>query len=475
MAKTKKMFRQFSKAMNTSFISLLCIFTLFHLVVLVLFIVNYTGQKNYQSRNAADTELQQLIIHAGNTMPRADLQNALAALTQGRLRISGHNLDYVFNDASKPIPADATRIYDLSQTSQSSNNTAIKKPNANRIRGDNRSCTGFLSSFYNKQQFYYLFDNGQWLYFSMSCTSVFFTTASIFISVELITIGFIIFYLLSITRFARQLKVFKDSADRLGIDLNTRPFAEIGPSLLRETADAMNRMQIRIKNLITNRTRMLAAISHDLRTPITRLKLRAQFIENKEQSQKIIHDLTEMEIMITEILDFAKEDMHRTQKTKFDINGLLLSICHEHIDKGCALTITAHSTWVPFFGSPLAMKRTFNNLIENAIKFGHKIWVKLQLTSNQISIVFEDDGPGIPQDELDKVIKPFYRSAHTPALNNSGVGLGLTIAKEIIEEHGGHLTLENRDAGGLQVKIILPYVATPPSSQRIISTADVNI
>ena len=219
----------------------------------------------------------------------------------------------------------------------------------------------------------------------------------------------------------------------------------------------MNNMQRRIQDLMNSRTLLLAAISHDLRTPITRLKLRAQFIQDAEHSEKIIQDLDEMEAMIIEILSFAKNDVALEKITKFDINALLLSVCYSFIDRGYSITMNWNQSNISFFGRSIALKRTFINLIENAIKYAGQAQVTLLQNNDQIIIVVEDNGPGIPEEDLQKVIQPYYRSIHAANSNKTGVGLGLTIVDEVVKSHNGMLILANRKPmAGLQATIILP-------------------
>lgn len=271
---------------------------------------------------------------------------------------------------------------------------------------------------------------------------------------DFLILGLYLFYLFSLQRFNLPLINFKNSAEKLGIDINARPTKIFGPKVVQEAADAMNKLQMRIKDLISIRTQMLAAISHDLRTCVTRLKLRAHFLPESPHLGKIYDDLSDMELMIEDILNFAGEDMIKEKKINFDIVVLLFSICEDFMDQNHPIHINSNCLRLTFFGRRLSFKRTFTNLIQNALKYAGEVWVDIHCADNIILINIEDNGPGIPQDELEQVFQPFYRSSRARE-THVGSGLGLTIAYEVINAHNGTIQITNRDQGGLHVKIIL--------------------
>lgn len=303
----------------------------------------------------------------------------------------------------------------------------------------------------------YQVDKNLWLNYHEFGITKSYNIALLLIFIEMVLVGLILFYNFSLQRFRIPLKNFKESAERLGIDVNATPVPVYGDKLARETASAMNKMQIRLQDLINTRTKMLAAISHDLRTPITRLKLRAYLIGNEEQAKKMVADLDEMEAMINGVLVFAREDFTRERKIIFDLNALLAAICDDHADQNHNIHAHLLKQRLPFLGSPLALKRTFNNLIQNALKYGNEVWLKLKCTSENIIIEIEDNGPGIPKQELNNVFQAYYRVQSTTIESSTGAGLGLTIAHEIIHAHRGTIKLKNRpNQSGLCVIITLP-------------------
>ena len=259
----------------------------------------------------------------------------------------------------------------------------------------------------------------------------------------------------SVNRFTSPLKDFQVAAERLGVDLKNTVLEEYsGPQVVRETAQAMNKMQQRIKDLIDNRTQMLAAISHDLRTPITRLKLRAAKWNSEELRQKTIRDLDEMETMITEILAYARDDYSSEEKIKLDINSLLQSLCDDLTDLGYSVSYSGPNKRIPCTARKLSLQRALTNLIQNAIKYGRVARVHLH-KAHKIFITIDDDGPGIPESEFEKVFAPFYRCDRSRSREIAGTGLGMAVAHDAIRAHGGTITLQNHHPHGLRVVITL--------------------
>lgn len=420
---SKNLYKYFTKVVHQNIWLFLLPILSIHLLVLGEYINRHKSimQMNQEARQA----MERLIIRAGHFMKPADFKIMLEELDNTGIHLGDYKLTFSLMESS------TRNLQNLS----------------------------LLNSWHTDDttaNFYYLLQNGQWLHYTESPVSSSFDLPLWIVLFEMLIIGLIVFYFWSGSRFTVPLKNFKLSAERFGVDLNTELFTEYGPSIVRETADAMNKMQKRIQDLINSRTQLLAAISHDLRTPITRLKLRAQFIQDLEQSEKIIQDLDEMDAMITEILIFARNDVSLEKKIKFDINALLFSICCGFIDRGYSINMNLNQGNVSFFGRSIALKRTFTNLIENAIKYAGQAYVTLKQDGNQIIISVEDDGPGIASEELEKVLKPYYRAINTADQNNVGTGLGLTIADDVVKSHNGTLDLKNRDQQGLSATIVLP-------------------
>ena len=266
-------------------------------------------------------------------------------------------------------------------------------------------------------------------------------------------IGLIVVVLLSVwaVRHAvRPLSVLTKAADRLGRDVLAPPVQISGPREVMDAATAFNRMQARLRRFIEDRTQMIAAISHDLRTPITRLKLRAEFVEDEEQRQKILADLDEMEAMISSTLAFARDDSARETKVLTDLVGILIELCDQFqaaYDGPDELQVTIGANGI---------KRAFANLIENGCKYGGAAQVRLKVNGEQADITIEDEGPGIPATELEKVFAPFYRVESSRNRETGGTGLGLAVARSAVRANGGDIVLSNRAKGGLCALVTLP-------------------
>jgi signal transduction histidine kinase len=298
--------------------------------------------------------------------------------------------------------------------------------------------------------------DGNWLNFAAAIpesTSLWSNEA--ILSMVLMAVGVLLFSLWVVRRLVRPMTTFARAAERLGRDVSAPPLTESGPSELRQAVRAFNEMQDRLRRLIENRTRMLAAISHDLRTPITLLRLRAEFIEDEDEQRKTMATLDEMESMIASTLAFARDDAESEDRRVVDMAALIGSICDDLADTGLAVEFDPPSK-TPFECRAMAMKRALTNLLENAVKYGGNARAQLVETAEAIEIVIDDDGPGIAEDELESVFSPFYRVEQSRSRETGGVGLGLSIARTIVHAHGGEILLSNREDGGLRALIQLP-------------------
>ena len=306
----------------------------------------------------------------------------------------------------------------------------------------------------------YQLDAHDWLNFKTTLPDAGSHWYFVMILAEIVVASTLLFAAWSIQRFTEPLKRFRAVALRLGVSFRPEKLEEYGPSIVKETAFAMNQMQTKIQELLDNRTKMLAAISHDLRTPITRLKLRTQFIRDEVQAEKANHDLNEMENMIAQILAYAKIQIQDEPFVKLELHTLLSTICNEYLDLGRAVSYEASDKPIVISGQSLALKRAFNNLITNALKYGTQANIQLKQQTDSATIIVSDNGPGIPEAEHEKVLQPFYRTDKARSNKTGGSGLGLAITNDIILAHQGDLYLQNLVSGGLSVTIHLPI--TPP-------------
>ena len=242
------------------------------------------------------------------------------------------------------------------------------------------------------------------------------------------------------------------AAERFGKGENIDEFRPSGALEIRQAGYEFDKMRKRIIRHLTQRSEMLSGISHDLRTPLTRMKLQLAFIKDEELSKKISLDIDEMEKMLNEYLQFTSSSFSEKDET-FDISELITSIIkkYENNDIFCELTPRIYMN-----GRKNLIQRSFNNLIDNSIKYANKINIYLSKKNNSILVTIDDDGLGIPESEYDNVFKPFYKIDKSRGDSKSSVGLGLSITSDIIKSHGGNILLEKSPIGGLRVKIFFP-------------------
>ena len=259
----------------------------------------------------------------------------------------------------------------------------------------------------------------------------------------------------ALRRINRPLTRLSEAASRLGRGEHIDPLSEDGPADIRDATRAFNDMQTRLHRFIRDRTQMLAAISHDLRTPITSLRLRAEMIDDEETRDKMIATLEEMQRMTEAGLAFAREESVEEATRKTDIAALIASICDDFTDMGHEVTFTP-TKYAPYPCRPTALGRALRNLIGNAATYGIRARVSMSGNGDQLEIVIDDDGPGIAPENMSRVFEPFVRLEESRNRETGGMGLGMAIARDIVVRHGGDIYLENRDGGGLRLTIHLP-------------------
>ena len=243
------------------------------------------------------------------------------------------------------------------------------------------------------------------------------------------------------------------AAEKFGKGDYVNEFRPSGASEIRKAAYEFDRMAKRINRHLNQRSEMLSGISHDLRTPLTRLKLQLAMLSQKEISKQMSKDIDEMEKMLDDYLQFAKTQTHEKSVT-INCNEFFNEIIEESNNKNIILKVSEETRLI---ARRKALKRCFNNLIQNGLSYGKKVYIELNKTANRFVVSIEDDGPGIPREEYRNVFKPFYRLDKSRSLNKSGVGLGLSISEDIINSHGGSINLSESKYKGLQVKVSLPF------------------
>ncbi len=261
-----------------------------------------------------------------------------------------------------------------------------------------------------------------------------------------------------VRQLTQPLQQFARASQQLGVDVAAPPLPERGPLEIRLATQAFNQMQRRIRRFVEDRTQMIAAISHDLGTPIARMRLRAEFVDDAEQQHKMLADLEHMEKMVFSALSFARDDSVREPVAKVDFRTMLHRVCDDISDAGFQVSLTIDDKTLACNCRPVALRRALSNLVENAARYGGEARVSLVKQDDGIVVTIDDDGPGIPQDRHEDVFKPFYRLETSRSRETGGTGLCMTVARSTIRAHGGDIVLSNRDEGGLRMKVYLPTV-----------------
>lgn len=298
---------------------------------------------------------------------------------------------------------------------------------------------------------------GGWVHFvgSTDMTSLRWAVRMVF-WIALTTIMIVVISFWAVHRMTRPLRRFANAAERIGLDVRSPPLPELGSREMRNATRAFNLMQERLRRFVDDRTMMLAAISHDLRTMLTRLKLRAEFIEDGEQQSKAIADLDEMQAMLDSTLAFARDDAAEEARTQTDLAALVQSLCDDMADGGQPVTCSTTGR-LPYVCAPGSIKRAVQNIIVNAIKYGETATVAVRDESDRIDITVTDNGPGIPADRREDVFRPFFRLEASRNRETGGSGLGLAVARSIARRHGGDIHLEDAENGRFTVRLSLPH------------------
>ena len=305
--------------------------------------------------------------------------------------------------------------------------------------------------------------DGTWLNLlvaPLAVSSGVFGTADAVASTSVMAVGIVAVSILLVRWLTGPLRRLAQAADGIGRG-RTIPVPQDGPEEVRRVARALDAMQARISRLVDDRTQALGAVSHDLRTPITRLRLRAGFLEDQEAQARIEEDLDEMEAMISATLAYLQGDLDPEPRQLTDVGTLLSTLCDAAADAGQSVSYEGPDH-LNLLCRAVALRRTMSNLIGNAVAYAGSAHVTLESLPDGLRVTVEDNGPGIPPEELERVFEPFHRLEGSRNRSTGGVGLGLTISRQAVVEQGGSLTLSNRPGGGLRAVIHLPAVKQGP-------------
>lgn len=277
---------------------------------------------------------------------------------------------------------------------------------------------------------------------------------SLIAALAALLIGMTLLTWLAVRIATRPLSRLAAAADALGDDPTVAALALNGPSEVVRAAQAFNRMQQRILQHVEERTRILAAITHDLQTPITRLRLRAEMVEDEALRSRIQADLDAMQVLAREGLDYARSMDRSAARQAIDLNALLAALAEDATDMGWTVEVAGHAI-APCPGYPTSLRRALWNLIENGVKFGERVEITLGKDDERTHIHIRDHGPGLAEAELEKVFEPFYRTEASRNRDTGGTGLGLAIARNLLRAQGGDVRLVNHPQGGLEAIVSL--------------------
>lgn len=400
------------------------------------------------------------LMHVVAAVPAADQANIAAAISQPNLEVAVREAPVSGLSAAETADLDLVRQLIEYQIGDEVRHVVVGRQSASdpraekseSHRADFKSEHGTGDTLFIQKSL----DDGRWLVITMPNYGVGMVSPSRMAMV--LSPLFVLFGLLSVAagrKLAAPIRHFADAAERLGVDTTMPPLAERGPHELRTAIRAFNRMQERLRRFVDDRTQMLAAMSHDLRTPLNRMRLRAEFIEDAEQQRKMFADLEAMNAMIDTTLAFARDDACREPRKLVDLGILVEDVCEDVADAGGNASCSGPHG-VNIRCRPTAVSRAVANLIENAVKYAGAASVRVMPENDHVVIAVEDDGPGVPVEQQEKVFAPFYRLEPSRNPDTGGVGLGLSVARTIAREHGGDIVLANRPGGGLCARLELP-------------------
>lgn len=413
------------------------------------------------------------IVNLLNSLPEADRRQLLPLLTSPDLRISLSDRpvsstepeqdtdpvsSVVRNQLKKRLPRDIEVRVSVKGSMEGSQMSAMH--HRHMMGGGQMSGPwAYMHGLHAKAQFYHIqakLHDGSWVSFERGLSRRLFdwpTRLLIVLGISMSSVLLLSF--IGVRSVVKPLQKLRQAADGLGRDIERPPLEETGPAEVKDTAKAFNTMQKRLRNYIKDRADILAAVSHDLKTPLTRIRLRTDLMDDAELRTKTQKDLDDMESMVSATLDFMRGTETRESTQRMDLMSLLESIREDFHESGETIELKDKQI-EPYLGKPLALKRCFVNLIENAVRYGGRADLNLVDSREKVVISICDNGPGIPEDALQRVFDPFYRLETSRAQHTGGTGLGLGIARNIARAHGGDLVLQNRPEGGLCAELILP-------------------
>ncbi len=315
----------------------------------------------------------------------------------------------------------------------------------------------FLKKNYkNPLNFSYHLRENAWLNIAVEPVAEFSVAGLILIAIALFMTFIIISYAWAVDRFTQSINHMTQRASMLGMQSMTEKIPIYGPNMVRRAIRAMNELQTRVHQLTQERITTIAALSHDIKTPLTRLKLRMQLAMPETEQEKCLQDFSEIETLLKDTLYYASEQHRQESLQKFDLVSLLQSMVDDLAELGKNILFETNATKAICKGQLRNLKRAFGNIISNSFNYADQVSVSLMVENAKAIIKLSDNGPGLPEHDLEKVFEAFYRGESSRSRETGGVGLGLAITKKIIQQHQGIITLNNSQQGGLTAVIELP-------------------
>ncbi len=337
-----------------------------------------------------------------------------------------------------------------------------KKPKWHDMRLDTLSLwqiNSYLKKNYRDPlTFSYPLKSGAWLNLSIAPVAHFSISGLLLILLAVFMTFIILSYAWAVDRFTTSINDITRRTKHLGLTLTPSQIPIYGPNIVRRAMQSINEMQNRITQLTKERITTIAALSHDIKTPLTRLKLRMQLHLSEADQEKCSQDFSEIENLLRNTFYYAKQEYLQEPKKKFDIIALLQSMVDDLAELGKKISFNSSMNKAICRGQLNNIKRAFNNIISNGLSYGDEVIVNIEQLNENLNITFSDDGPGLPEDKLEKVFEAFYREESSRSRQTGGAGLGLAIAKKLITEHSGTIKLQNRIEKGLDVIITLPVL-----------------
>ena len=261
--------------------------------------------------------------------------------------------------------------------------------------------------------------------------------------------------LIVIRQIVKPMAALAQGAERIGRGMETEPLPLSGPREVRDTVEAFNRMQARLTRFLNDRTRLLAALGHDLRSPLTAMRIRLELLEDSEDARRLMALVEDMHQMVEATLAFARGALHSEPVVEVNLIDMLHELAEDYRLNEATVSLTAPDS-VTVRVRPVSLRRALRNLIDNAIRYGDSADILLENKKQEIKIIIADRGPGIPKAQMETIFEPFVRLENSRSRDTGGIGLGLAIARTVVQAHGGEIALSNRPGGGLSVCVHLP-------------------